>query len=427
MDKNSSDTDAIARTVACAEEVRIAARTLAFIPHAIRQAILWDVAERLRAQAGALVRINARDVEVAHELGLSAALIDRLVLTEERIAGIAQAMESIAAQPDPIGSVIAQWQQPNGLALRKIRVPLGVLAIIFESRPNVTLDAAALSLYSGNGALLRSGKESRYSAVALMEIFHAAMDTHAVSPAAIQLVPTQDRAAVSVLLTRHDLIDVIIPRGGKTLIQRIYDEARIPVFAHLEGLCHIYIDQAADRIAAEEIAFNGKMRRVSICGATETLLIHADRLADSAGLLVRLRDAGCALVGCARTVAQYPFVGEATEEDWRTEYLDKKLSIRVVDSVDDAIAHVNTYGSGHTDSIVTTDASAAQTFFEHANSAIVLHNASTQFADGGEFGMGAEIGIATGRLHARGPVGAFELTTVKYCVSPTDAEYVTRP
>ena len=425
-DRAQSDTGHDA-TVAILRSIRQAAKQLQFLSLETKRAVLHDCADKLLGRTRAVLASNAVDVAQAQSSGLSPTMIDRLLLTEERIEGIAQSMRDIAEQPDPVGSVQSSWTRPNGLMIERRRVPLGVLAIIFESRPNVTLDAAALCFFSGNGAILRGGKESRNTASDLLLCLHEAMQSHGIDVAAIQLMPTQDRSSVGILLTRPDLVDVVIPRGGKGLIERVYQEARVPVLAHREGLCHTYIDRGADPQMAQEIAYNAKMRRVSVCGATETLLIHGDKLMESAELLLRLHDDGCALVGCPRVVAAYPFVSPATEADWSTEYLEKKLSVRVVDSLDDAVCHINHYGSGHTDAIVTADKQAAEQFLRAVDSAIVLHNASTQFADGGEFGMGAEIGIATGRLHARGPVGAFELTTMKYCVATEGHIGLARP
>jgi glutamate-5-semialdehyde dehydrogenase len=344
-------------------------------------------------------------------------MLDRLRLDPARVEAIAAGLEAIAAQPDPVGAELARWLRPNGLDIARVRVPLGVVGIIYEARPNVTADAGGLCLKAGNAAILRGGSESFHSSHAIVEALHAGLDEAAVPRTAIQLVPTTDRAAVGLMLAMAEQIDVIVPRGGRSLIERVQAESRVPVLAHLEGICHVYLHQAADPAKARAITLNAKMRRVGICGAAETLL--ADAAVAPALLpevLAELRAAGCVLRGDGAVRALDPTVAPASEADWSTEYLDAILSVRVVDGLDAAIAHINHYGSHHTDSIVTEDAAAAARFLAEVDSAIVMHNASTQFADGGEFGMGAEIGISTGRLHARGPVGAEQLTTFKYLV-----------
>ncbi|MEQ1819486.1 MAG: glutamate-5-semialdehyde dehydrogenase [Terricaulis sp.] len=382
-----------------------------------RTAALNAIATRLRARASAIAAVNETDVAAAERNGLDPALIDRLRLDVGRAAALADGVATIAAQPDPVDAVTEYWTRPNGLRIQRVRTPIGVIGMIFESRPNVAADAGALALRSGNAVILRGGSDSTATVAAIVAELRAALDEVGLPQDAIQVVPTQDRAAVGLMLTGlNGAIDVIVPRGGKSLVARVQDEARVPVFAHLEGICHTYVHATADPAKAEAIVLNAKMRRVSVCGATETLLI--DR-AIAPSFLPRiahsLRDAGCMLRGDdpARAIVE---MDPASEDDWRTEYLAPILSVRVVDGIDAAIAHIARYGSQHTESIVTEDVDAAARFLREVDSAIVLHNASTQFADGGEFGFGGEIGIATGRLHARGPVGAEQLTTFKYVI-----------
>ncbi|RZJ05322.1 MAG: glutamate-5-semialdehyde dehydrogenase [Brevundimonas sp.] len=383
-----------------------------------RTRALEAAARALRARADHILTANAEDVARARETGLSEALIDRLALTPARVAAIADAVAEVAALPDPLGRELARWTRPNGLDIARVSTPIGVLAIIYESRPNVTADAAALCLRSGNVAVLRCGSDCLSSSLAV----HAAMVEGVVAgglPAdAVQLIDTPDRAAVGALLTGLEgAIDLLVPRGGKSLVARVQAEARVPVLGHLEGLCHTYLHAAADPDMAEAIVLNAKMRRVSVCGATETLLI--DR-AVAPRLLPRvagaLETAGCALRGDAESRALVPSIAAANEDDWTTEYLAPVLAVRVVDGLDAAVDHIRRYGSGHTEAIVTEDAGAAAAFLNAVDSAIVMWNASTQFADGGEFGFGGEIGISTSRLHARGPVGAEQLTSYKYVV-----------
>lgn len=396
---------------------RAAAEALRLASSEARTAALVAMAECLRAKVGAIATVNEREVESALCKGLTEAYVDRLRLDAGRVRAIADGVATIAQQRDPIGAVTAEWTRPNGLRIQRVRTPIGVIGMIFESRPNVAADAGALALRAGNAVILRGGSESAATTAAIVAELRTALAASGLPEDAIQLVPTQDRDAVGMMLAGLDgAIDVIIPRGGKSLVARVQDEARVPVFAHLEGVCHTYVHAAADPAKAQAIVVNAKMRRVSVCGATETLLI--DRAVAGALLppiAAALRDAGCALRGddAARTITT---MGEATEEDWRTEYLAPMLSVRVVDGIDAAVAHIARYGSQHTESIISEDAGAAARFLRDVDSAIVLHNASTQFADGGEFGFGGEIGIATGRLHARGPVGAEQLTTFKYVV-----------
>ena len=404
-----------------ADRARVAARALASVSRKRKDAALRAIAEALRAEAdagsGELTRANAEDVALARASGTDPAMIDRLALDASRLETVARGVEIIAAQPDPVGATTAEWTRPNGLKIARLRTPIGVIGMIFESRPNVAADASALSLRAGNAIILRGGADSAKTVAAIGEALRAALDEAGLPPDAVQIVPTSDRAAVGLMLSGlGGAIDVIIPRGGKSLVARVQEEARVPVFAHLEGVCHTYVHASADARKAIDITVNAKMRRVSVCGATETLLI--DR-AIAPALLPRiaaaLSEKGCELRGDDEARALAP-MNAASEEDWRTEYLAPILSVRVVAGIDGAIQHIATYGSQHTESIVAEDQEAAEKFLREVDSAIVLHNASTQFADGGEFGFGGEIGIATGRLHARGPVGAEQLTTFKYVV-----------
>ncbi|MEL7187674.1 MAG: glutamate-5-semialdehyde dehydrogenase, partial [Pseudomonadota bacterium] len=361
---------------------------------------------------------NAADLRSAREGNATPAMLDRLALDDERIAGIAEGLGAIVALPDPIGRVTAEWQQPNGLRIQRVSVPLGVIGIIYESRPNVTADAAGLCLKSGNAVILRGGSDSYRSSNAIYECMRDGLRAARIDENAIQMIPTNDRAAVGYLLSSmSEWLDVVVPRGGKSLIQRVQDEARVPVIGHLDGICHVYVHENADPEMARNIVLNAKMRRTGICGAAETVLIdQACAEAVLPGIASALLDAGCAVRGDAAVRTVVPEAVAATDEDWVTEYLDAVISIRVVEDDVQAMQHIAHYGSGHTECIVTNDAAAAQRFLAGVDSAIVLHNASTQFADGGEFGMGAEIGIATGRIHARGPVGAEQLTSYKYVV-----------
>jgi glutamate-5-semialdehyde dehydrogenase len=396
---------------------RAAADALRLASSDERTAALRAIAARLRAQARAIVSANDADVGAAERNGLGATQIDRLRLNEERAVALAESVATIAAQRDPVGAIAEDWTRPNGLRIQRVRTPIGVIGMIFESRPNVAADAGALALRSGNAVILRGGSDSAATVAAIVAELRAALGEAGLPQDAIQIVPTQDRAAVGLMLTGlGGAIDVIIPRGGKSLVARVQSEARVPVFAHLEGICHTYVHAAADPAKARAIVVNAKMRRVSVCGATETLLID-DAIAAQLlpPIAAALREAGCQLRGDAAARAVMP-MDAATEEDWRTEYLAPILSIRVVAGIEQAMAHIARYGSQHTDAIVTEDAVAAARFLREVDSAIVLHNASTQFADGGEFGFGGEIGIATGRLHARGPVGAEQLTTFKYVI-----------
>ncbi|MDJ0749762.1 MAG: glutamate-5-semialdehyde dehydrogenase [Woeseiaceae bacterium] len=397
---------------------RAAAADLATSTGEQRNAALVAAAVSLREHAGVIIEQNARDMAAARDRGLSAAMLDRLMLDESRVEGMASGIETIIELPDPVGRVLADWQRPNGLAIERVAVPLGVIGIIYESRPNVTADAAALCVKSGNAVILRGGSESFHSSHAIFECLRTGFETGGLPRHAVQMVPTTDRAAVGFLLSSMaEWIDVVVPRGGKNLIKRVQDEARVPVIGHLEGICHVFLHRAADPDMAREIVLNAKMRRTGICGAAETVLVDraaADVLVPAVG--AALQEAGCEVRGDDTVLDLLPGATAATEDDWSTEYLDAIISMRVVDGVEAAALHIRKYGSGHTESIVTADDAVAERFLCDVDSAIVLRNASTQFADGGEFGMGAEIGIATGRIHARGPVGAEQLTSYKYVV-----------
>ena len=400
------------------DDAAAAAGALSRAGRAAKDAALRAAAGELRARSGQILSDNAADLGDARNASASAALLDRLGLDEARIEAMARGLEDIAALPDPIGTVTAEWQRPNGLVIQRVRVPLGVIGIVYESRPNVTADAGALCLKSGNAAILRCGSESVRSSTAIHRCLVAGLAAADLPETAVQLVPTTDRAAVGLMLGGLNWrIDVLVPRGGKSLVERVRREARVPVIGHLEGNCHVYVDRAADLAMARAIVRNSKLRRTGVCGAAETLLIDAGCAATHLAPIVRdLIDAGCEVRGDPRVLAADPRVRPATEEDWRSEYLDAVIAARVVDGVDAAIAHIARYGSAHTESIVTTDVAAAERFLSRVDSAIVLHNASTQFADGGEFGMGGEIGISTDRFHARGPVGVEQLTSYKYVV-----------
>lgn len=411
-------TDIAAVMADIGRRARAAARILARATTNQKNVALGAMAEAIRAQASDILTANAEDVSDARASGEPPAFIDRLALSEERVEAIAASIDVIRALDDPIGTVTEAWKRPNGMTIERVRVPLGVIGIIYESRPNVTADAGALSLKAGNATVLRGGSDSFRSSRAIHAALVKGLRAAGLPDEAIQLVPTRDRAAVGMMLTGLDgTIDVIVPRGGKGLVGRVQNEARVPVFAHLEGVCHVYVDRGASLEMAKKIVLNAKMRRTGVCGAAETLLIDRAAAASNLKPLVdMLLDAGCEIHGDKATQAVDPRVKAATEEDWSTEYLDAVIAVKVVDGIDDAIDHIERYGTHHTDAIVTDDNAAAEKFLAAVDSAIVLHNASTQFADGGEFGFGAEIGIATGRLHARGPVGVEQLTSFKYRV-----------
>jgi glutamate-5-semialdehyde dehydrogenase len=395
-----------------------AASVLALAGSERKNGALSAAASAVRTRQGEILAANARDMSAARAAKLSGALLDRLYLDEKRVESIARSIEDVAALPDPVGTVAAEWERPNGLRIQRVRVPLGVIGIIYESRPNVTADAGALCLKSGNAVILRGGSESQHSSAAIHACLLEGLRAAQLPADCIQLVPTTDRAAVGYMLAgMADYIDVIVPRGGKSLVERVQKEARVPVIGHLEGNCHVYVDRDADVRMARSIALNAKMRRTGICGAAETLLV--DRACVDTHLAPIVEDllaAGCEVRGDATVQEVDARVRPASEDDWYTEYLDSIIAARVVDGVDAAIAHIAKYGSAHTESIVTENEATAERFLQHVDSAIVLHNASTQFADGGEFGMGAEIGISTDRFHARGPVGVEQLTSYKYVV-----------
>lgn len=399
-------------------EAVAAAGELALADTASKNCALSEAAAAIRHNSRDILEANSEDMREAMARALPAAMLDRLALDEKRVAAMASGLEQVAALPDPVGTVIAQWTRPNGLRIERVRVPLGVIGIIYESRPNVTADAGALCLKSGNAAILRGGSESVRSSAAIHRSLVQGLLAAHLPAAAIQLVPTADRAAVGQMLGgMQEYLDVLVPRGGRSLVERVQREARVPVIGHLEGNCHVYVDRDADLAMARTVTLNAKMRRTGICGAAETLLV--DRGCPSgylAALIDALIAAGCAVRGDATAQAVDTRVTPATEADWFTEYLDAIIAVRVVDGVDEAIGHIARYGSSHTEAIVTANAATAERFLSRVDSAIVLHNASTQFADGGEFGMGAEIGISTDRFHARGPVGVEQLTSYKYVV-----------
>jgi glutamate-5-semialdehyde dehydrogenase len=410
---------------AIGKRARAAAAELAFAPPEAKQMALSVAADAILADQGQILAANALDMAFGREKGLSNAMLDRLLLTPDRIHAMADGLRSVAAQTDPIGAVIAEWDMPSGLHIRRVRTPLGVIGVIYESRPNVTADAGGLCLKSGNAAILRGGSESFHSSGAIHACLQQGLTAAGLPVDAVQLVPTRDRAAVAEMLRMTGQIDVIIPRGGKGLVGLVQAEARVPVFAHLEGICHVYLDKAADPAKARAVALNAKTRRTGICGATECLLIDRAIAATLGADVVRdLLDAGVTVHGCVETQALDPRVTAATDADWGREYLDMDIAARVVDSVAGAVEHIRRYGSQHTEAVLTADDTVADYFFTRLDSAILLRNASTQFADGAEFGMGAEIGIATGKMHARGPVGAEQLTSFKYLV---EGDGTTRP
>ena len=410
-------TDIPALMAEIGQRAKTAAAELAFAPAEVKRAALEAAADAVWARRAEIVEENAKDIAFGRDKGLSDAMMDRLKLDEDRIQGICDGLRAVAAQDDPVGAVMTEWDRPSGLHIQRVRTPLGVVGVIYESRPNVTADAGALCLKAGNAVILRGGSESFHSSGAIHACLVEGLRSAGLPEDAIQLVPTRDRAAVSEMLTMTDTIDVIVPRGGKGLVGLVQREARVPVFAHLEGIVHIYIDKAADPAKAVEVVLNAKTRRTGICGAAECLLIHED-VADTLGrdILGALVDAGVEVRADA-TLQGIDGVTPAQDDDWGREYLDMIVAAKVVPDVDAAIAHIRQYGSNHTDCILTEDDATADRFFQRLDSAILMRNASTQFADGGEFGMGAEIGIATGKMHARGPVGAEQLTSFKYLVT----------
>jgi len=415
--QEATSDDLRTQMTAIGEAARSAAAVLALTPAETKAKALRAGAESIRRASAEILAANAKDMEAARAKGLSTAMLDRLALNPGRIDAMAGGLEAIADFPDPVGRTLAEWERPNGLKIARVAVPLGVIGVIYESRPNVTADAGALCLKSGNAAILRGGSESFHSSGVILTSLHTGLRAASMPEAAIQRVPTTDRAAVGLLLTMNDFIDIIVPRGGSGLIERVRNESRIPVIAHLDGMCHIYIHAGANSRMAAEIAVNAKMRRTGICGAMETLLI--DRAVAPQVLpeiLKPLIDAGCEIRGDETVCKLEPRAVAAVAKDWDTEYLDAILAVKVVEDLDDALDHIARHGSQHTEAIVTDDPAPADLFLARVDAAIVMHNTSTQFADGGEFGMGAEIGISTGRLHARGPVGAEQLTSYKYIV-----------
>ena len=401
------------------KRARQAGAELARATKAQKNRALETAARYIAENEDKILSANAKDMSTAHEKSLSAAMLDRLQLDSGRVRDVVDSVVQVAGLPDPIGQVIGEWTRPNGLRIQRVRVPLGVIGIIYESRPNVTADAGALCLKSGNAVILRGGSESFHSSMAIHECLVRGLAEEGLPEASIQMVPTTSRDAVGYLLSEmQQYVDVIVPRGGKNLIKRVQADARVPVIGHLEGICHVYVHRSADPEMAREIVLNAKMRRTGICGAAETMLIDREILDSHLTLIATaLVEAGCELRGDADVCAQDSRVVSVDLSDWTTEYLDAILSIRAVNGIDEAIEHITRYGSGHTEAIIAEDQRAAEQFFHELDSAILLHNASTQFADGGEFGMGAEIGIATGRIHARGPVGAEQLTSYKYVVN----------
>ncbi|MEO9876443.1 MAG: glutamate-5-semialdehyde dehydrogenase [Anderseniella sp.] len=404
--------------LALGDRARNAATILATAPTAGKQAALRAMASRIRTSEAQLLAANATDVARAKVAGKPVSFIDRLTLTPERIEAMARGLEDVASLPDPVGAVMANWQRPNGLDFTRVRVPIGVIGIIYESRPNVTADAGALAMMSGNAAILRGGSDSHDSSGLIVDCLQAGLEEAGLPKDAIQMVPTPDRAAVGMMLQGlGGALDLIVPRGGKSLVGRVQDEARVPVFAHLEGICHVYVDKAADLDMAVAVITNAKMRRTGVCGAAECVLVHDDVVASHApGIIDALRAKGCEVHADQAINAVSQSGKPASEADWGMEFLDAVIAMKSVSGLDDAMDHIARFGSQHTDCIITEDADAAVRFLNEVDSAIVMHNASTQFADGGEFGFGAEIGIATGKLHARGPVGLEQLTTFKYQV-----------
>ena len=418
LNKVDAGTDIVAIMAEVGRKARQAAAPLSIASPQQKNRALLAAADAVLASKDAILEANKLDLANAAQSGMAASFVDRLTLDDSRIQAIADGISAIAALPDPVGEVIAEWDRPNGLHIERVRTPLGVIGVIYESRPNVTADAGALCLKAGNAVILRGGSDSAHSSAAIHKALVVGLQAGNLPADAIQIVPVTDRAAVGEMLKGlNGAIDVIVPRGGKSLVARVQSEARVPVFAHLEGICHLFIDKSADLNMARAIALNSKMRRTGICGSAETLLV--DRAVASTHLVPILQDLvakGCEIRGSEEVLALYPDATPATEQDWSTEYLDAIISVKLVDGVSDAIAHIGQYSSHHTEAVIAEDAEVVARFFNEIDSAILLHNASTQFADGGEFGMGAEIGIATGKMHARGPVGVEQLTSFKYRV-----------
>ncbi|MCK4206236.1 glutamate-5-semialdehyde dehydrogenase [Brucella pituitosa] len=418
LNKVDGGADIAAIMAEVGRKAKAAAAPLAIASAEQKNKALLAAADCILASKDAILAANKLDLANAAESGMAASFIDRLTLDDSRVQAIADGIRAIAALPDPVGEVIAEWDRPNGLHIERVRTPLGVIGVIYESRPNVTADAGALCLKAGNAVILRGGSDSAHSSAAIHQALVTGLEVGGLPADAIQIVPVTDRSAVGEMLKGlNGTIDVIVPRGGKSLVARVQSEARVPVFAHLEGICHLYVDASADLDMARAVAVNAKMRRTGICGSAETLLV--DRAVAATHLVPVLQDLaakGCEIRGSDEVRALYPNARPATEEDWSTEYLDAIISVKLVDGVSGAIEHINRYSSHHTEAIIAEDAEAVARFFNEIDSAILLHNASTQFADGGEFGMGAEIGIATGKMHARGPVGVEQLTSFKYRV-----------
>ncbi|OCW59053.1 glutamate-5-semialdehyde dehydrogenase [Hoeflea olei] len=421
LEKTTSRTEIASLMADIGRRAKAAARPLATAGTERKNAALEAMAQAITARRAEILEANALDMQAGRDSGMAASLLDRLSLDEGRIAAMVDGIRAIAALPDPVGGVIAAWNRPNGLRIERVRTPLGVIGVIYESRPNVTADAGALCLKSGNAVILRGGSDSFHSSRAIHACLVEGLETAGLPADAIQMIPVSDRAAVGELLTGlGGTVDVIVPRGGKSLVARVQADARVPVFAHLEGLCHVYVDKSANPAMARSIVLNAKMRRTGICGSAETLLIDSALDRDvAAAILSDLSAAGCEIHGDSDVMALLPAATPATDEDWRTEYLDAIISARFVDGIDGAIAHIAEWSSNHTEAVIAEDPEVVERFFSEIDSAILLHNASTQFADGGEFGMGAEIGIATGKMHARGPVGVEQLTSFKYRVHGT--------
>ena len=415
---SNDDTDIATLMATIGKQAKASARIVAKAPSAQKDKALEVASSELLKATDEILAANVLDMQAGEAKGLSAAMLDRLKLTPERITAIAKGLDDIRGLKDPVGEAVAEWDRPNGLEISRVRTPLGVIGVIFESRPNVTADAGALCLKAGNAVILRGGSDSYHSARAIHACLVKGLKAADLPEHTIQNIPTTDRAAVGAMLTGLDgCVDVIVPRGGKSLVGRVQSEARVPVFAHLEGLCHIYVDQSAELDMSVEIVANAKMRRTGICGSVETLLIdRAVAETHLPSIAASLKERGCELRGDEAARALIEDMIPATEEDWRTEYLDAILSVRIVDGIDEALDHISDYSSSHTEAVICEDAEVAERFFNEVDSAILLHNASTQFADGGEFGMGAEIGIATGKMHARGPVGVEQLTSFNYRV-----------
>jgi glutamate-5-semialdehyde dehydrogenase len=402
-------------TLNIGKQARTAARALALASTSQKNTALKAMAKHIRATAATIQSANDQDITAAKTKDLKSSFIDRLTLNAVRIEAMAQGLEDIAALDDPVGRVLEKWVRPNGMEISRVSVPIGVIGIIYESRPNVTADAGGLCLKSGNAAILRGGSDGFATSQVIVKALQQGLADSGIDPNTIQMVQTTSRDAVGEMLSGlNGTIDLIIPRGGKSLVARVQENARVPVFSHLEGICHVYVDKAANLEMAKAIVLNSKMRRTGVCGSAETILIDRAKISNLAPIISTLLNAGCEIRGDEETMAANPAVKPASEEDWSTEYLDSIVAMRTVTGVDGAISHITTYGSQHTDSIITDDQATAEHFLNDLDSAIVLHNASTQFADGGEFGFGAEIGIATGKMHARGPVGVNQLTTFKY-------------